>query len=99
MNEKPTPPDFLVHDPEDTVGVVVVETVEADQSLSGWQMTDDSTIGIMSKAVIPLGHKIALVDIKQGDDIIKYGHDIGRAISPINKGDHVHTHNVKTKRW
>ncbi len=42
------------------------------------------------------GHKIALRDIKDGEDIIKYGYSIGRAVGDIKKGDHVHIHNVKT---
>ena len=42
------------------------------------------------------GHKYALCDIKCGEDIIKYGNPIGHAISDIKKGEHVHTHNVKT---
>ena len=48
---------------------------------------------------IPLGHKIALKDFKKGDTILKYGHDIGKVIDEIKKGDHVHVHNVKTKKW
>lgn len=42
------------------------------------------------------GHKIALCDIKKGENIIKYGYPIGYATENISKGDHVHTHNVKT---
>lgn len=42
------------------------------------------------------GHKYALRDIKCGEDIIKYGNPIGHATCDINKGEHVHTHNVKT---
>lgn len=43
------------------------------------------------------GHKIALFDISEGEDIIKYGYPIGRATCNIAKGDHVHSHNMKTK--
>ena len=42
------------------------------------------------------GHKYALCDIKKGDNIIKYGQPIGHATEDIKKGDHVHTHNIKT---
>ena len=48
---------------------------------------------------MPIGHKVALIDIKEGDTIIKYGEDIGRAKAAIKKGEHLHVHNVKTKRW
>lgn len=92
-------PHFLVHDKKDTVGVVVVEDVKAGQTLTGWVMETDETIKIKALDPIPLGHKIALKDIKKGDTIIKYGHDIGRAVAAIGKGRHAHVHNVKTKRW
>ena len=42
------------------------------------------------------GHKYALYDIKAGENIIKYGNPIGHATCDIKKGEHVHTHNVKT---
>lgn len=42
------------------------------------------------------GHKYALCDIKSGENIIKYGQPIGHAVCHIKKGDHVHTHNLKT---
>jgi (2R)-sulfolactate sulfo-lyase subunit alpha len=92
-------PDFLVHDQADSVGVAVVEGIEAGQDLSGWVMETDETITITARDPIPLGHKIALSDIAEGDTIIKYSHDIGKAVAAIGKGHHVHVHNVKTKRW
>lgn len=42
------------------------------------------------------GHKYADRDIKKGEDIIKYGCSIGHATTDIKKGEHVHTHNLKT---
>lgn len=42
------------------------------------------------------GHKYARVDIKKGENIIKYGNPIGHALSDIKKGEHIHTHNMKT---
>lgn len=42
------------------------------------------------------GHKFAVCDIKEGENVIKYGQPIGHAICDIKKGEHVHTHNVKT---
>ncbi len=43
------------------------------------------------------GHKIAIVDINKGSDIVKYGYPIGYATENIKKGDNVHSHNMKTK--
>lgn len=42
------------------------------------------------------GHKYARFDIKEGDKVIKYGYPIGHAVCDIKKGEHVHTHNLKT---
>lgn len=42
------------------------------------------------------GHKYALTDIKNGENIIKYGNPIGHATEDIKKGEHVHSHNMKT---
>ena len=42
------------------------------------------------------GHKYALCDIAEGENIIKYGNPIGHATCHIKAGEHVHTHNVKT---
>ncbi len=93
------PPDFLVHDERDAVGVVVVEDIATDQSLEGWVMDTDQTLSITVNDPIPLGHKFALRDISDGEAVIKYGENIGRAVADIPKGYHVHVHNLKTSKW
>ena len=90
---------YLIHHRKDTVGVAVAEGIESQQELTGWLMDGDETVTINARDPIPLGHKIALAEIGAGDSIIKYGHDIGRAIEPIGTGHHVHVHNVRTRRW
>ena len=45
---------------------------------------------------IPMGHKIALRDIRKGEPVIKYGFPIGEATADIPRGGHVHTHNLHT---
>jgi (2R)-sulfolactate sulfo-lyase subunit alpha len=91
--------DFIVHDKADNVGVVVVEDVQAGKNLSGWVMETDETVALAALDAVPLGHKIALLDLQNESTILKYGHDVGRAIAHIGAGQHVHTHNLKTKRW
>ncbi len=44
---------------------------------------------------IPQGHKIALADIREGEDIVKYGHHVGFAAADIRRGEYVHVHNVR----
>ena len=90
---------ILVHDSKDTVGVAVVEGIEAGAELGVWVMDTDETVTVQALEPIPLGHKIAMRDIAEGDSVIKYGHDIGRAAAAIGKGRHVHVHNIKTKKW
>jgi (2R)-sulfolactate sulfo-lyase subunit alpha len=89
---------FLVHDKHDSVGVAVVD-VKAGQTLEGRSLDTNETVKARANADIPLGHKIALKDFKVGDTVLKYGCDIGKVVQPIKAGDHVHVHNVKTKRW
>jgi (2R)-sulfolactate sulfo-lyase subunit alpha len=91
--------DFLVHAASDTVGVVVTEEAVSGMELTGWVMETDGTITVEAMEDIPLGHKLALKGIENGDTIVKYGHDIGRATADIAKGGHAHVHNIKTKRW
>ncbi len=91
--------DFVVHDDGDLVGVVVIEGVEAGQTLTGWIMDQNKTIEFDVKDAIPIGHKLAIRDLAVNDTVIKYGEDIGRVVSAIKQGEHLHVHNVKTKRW
>ncbi|HVB56643.1 MAG TPA: UxaA family hydrolase [Candidatus Acidoferrales bacterium] len=91
--------DFIVHDKADTVGVVVTEDVQPGKDLTGWVMETDETINLRALDAVPLGHKIAFKDIKKGETVLKYGHDIGRAVADVGNGRHVHVHNLKTKRW
>jgi len=90
---------FVVHDEGDSVGVVVVEGLKACQKLTGWIMDQDRLIEFDARSDIPIGHKLAIKPIRSGDTIIKYGVDIGRAVADIGAGEHLHVHNVKTKRW
>jgi len=52
---------------------------------------------IVARAPVPKGHKIAVRAATAGEDVLKYGWPIGRAIVDIAVGDHVHVHNVATR--
>jgi (2R)-sulfolactate sulfo-lyase subunit alpha len=92
-------PQLLIHNRRDNVGVVVVENLSAGTDMLCVVTEDNSEIRARSNQDVPIGHKIALADLAVGDTVIKYGEDIGRVVAAIRKGDHVHTHNLKTKRW
>jgi (2R)-sulfolactate sulfo-lyase subunit alpha len=89
----------VLHDPNDSVAVVVVESVKAGMKLTGLILDEDRTIELACAQDIPIGHKVALKDMSVGDTVIKYGVDIGKVVQPIRKGEHAHVHNIKTKRW
>ncbi len=90
--------NFLVHDLRDNVGVAVVD-IEAGHVAHGAALDGGTVVDVTAQEAIPLGHKIALTDFKPGDTVVKYGEDIGKVVASIRKGEHVHVHNLKTKRW
>ena len=92
-------PHLLVHDKKDTVGVVVIEGLKAGTNMLCVVTANNSSFRLKAKMDVPIGHKIALTDIKSGDTVWKYGQDIGKAVAKIGRGEHVHVHNLKTKRW
>ncbi|MGQ7792207.1 UxaA family hydrolase [Faunimonas sp. B44] len=92
-------PQLLVHEHDDNVGVVVVEGLKAGTDMLCVVTADNSSFNLTAKSDVPIGHKIALKDLKSGDTAIKYGEDIGRFVADVEKGAHVHVHNLKTKRW
>jgi (2R)-sulfolactate sulfo-lyase subunit alpha len=92
-------PHFLVHSPNDNVGVVVVEGLSAGTEMLGVITENDTTLTLKAEQDIPIGHKVAISDLKTGDTAIKYGQDIGKMVGDATKGKHVHVHNLKTKRW
>lgn len=92
-------PHLLVHDHSDSVGVVVVEGLEANTEMLVCVTHDNSTFKLTALESAPIGHKIALKDLSKGDTVFKYGEDIGIMIADVKKGHHLHTQNCKTKRW
>ena len=90
---------LLVHNRKDNVGVVVVEGLSAGTDMLCVVTEDDSSFRLTAKADVPIGHKIALKALNAGDTAIKYGEDIGKILADVEKGGHVHVHNLKTKRW
>ena len=89
---------FLVHDTADDVGVAVVD-IAPNLDCDGRNLSNNESLRARSAESIPLGHKIALKDFSVGDSVTKYGCAIGRIVQPVKAGHHVHTHNLKTKRW
>jgi (2R)-sulfolactate sulfo-lyase subunit alpha len=92
-------PHFLVHNEKDNVGVVVVEGLKTGTAMLGVVTASDKTLHLEARQDIPIGHKVALRALRQGDTAVKYGEDIGKIVAAVEAGGHVHVHNLKTKRW
>ncbi len=90
--------DFVVHDRRDNVGVAVAD-IQPGQTAKGELLSGGAVAEILTRQAIPLGHKVALRDFAVGDTVVKYGEDIGKVVAAIRQGEHVHVHNLKTKRW
>lgn len=68
------------------------------RNLAGGERAEFEGGVVELKNEIRFGHKFAISEIKSGSEIKKYGETIGRAISGIAAGEHVHTHNVESLR-
>ena len=62
------------------------------------QINPADTVAVALRALpgIPAGHKFALRDIAEDEDVIKYGYPIGHATRAIAKGELVDHHNIAT---
>jgi (2R)-sulfolactate sulfo-lyase subunit alpha len=89
---------FLIHHQGDHVGVAT-SNIKKGEKVVGVYMDDDSEVQVTVKEDVPLGHKIALVELEVGEPVLKYGIPIGLTTSKWVVGDYVHTHNIKTARW
>ena len=60
--------------------------------------TGDEIAVFALSETIPLGHKFALSDLPAGTEVRKYGAPIGVLTRPVDKGGHVHVHNLRSQR-
>ena len=88
----------LMHESTDDVAVVI-ENVASGDDVKVVTLEGEDFGMVKATEDIPLGHKIALRDMGEGKDVIKYGRAIGRTRMDIAKGAHVHTQNVRSIRW
>jgi altronate dehydratase small subunit len=58
----------------------------------------DRQVSVQVRQAFPFGHKLAMTDLPQGTDIVKYGEVMGRATQAIPAGSHVHVHNIESLR-
>lgn len=73
-------------DPRDSVAVAL-QTLQPG----------DAAFAVTVQEVVMAGHKVAVRDMAEGDLVLKYGHPIGTAATPIRRGQWVHSHNLTTQ--
>lgn len=87
----------IIMDAKDNVATVISATT-AGEEVEIFSTKQEVVQHIKARDSLPLGHKIALTDIGQGDNITKYGAVIGKASKDIAVGEYVHIHNVESNR-
>ncbi len=87
----------IMIDSEDTVATLLSDA-EAGESIYIVTADGKETKALKAREPISMGHKVALISLKKGDKVMKYGAVIGEAMRHIREGDHVHIHNMKSLR-
>ena len=80
--------DFIRIHPSDDVAVAlrdIAKNTEVEVAGQRFTAIDD----------IPKGHKMALRDLRAGENILKYGSYIGHATADVPAGSWLHSHNVE----
>jgi len=83
---------LAVMNPKDNVATAVRDLT------AGEKVKTEDGLEIVLLHDIPFGHKVAIKEIAQGEEVIKYGEPIGLAVAPIKVGEHTHVHNVEGAR-
>ena len=78
---------------EDNV-VTVVDGASAGDVVQ--YMTPQGMRQVTALEAVPMAHKVAIEEIGPGEKVLKYNQAIGIASQAINKGGHVHAHNVQS---
>jgi (2R)-sulfolactate sulfo-lyase subunit alpha len=89
---------ILLHEADDDVGVAAMD-LQAGEEIQAVTLDGEPVMPITLVTDVPLGHKVAMRTMAEKKNILEYGREIGYASVAIEKGAHVHTHNIKSLRW
>ena len=84
----------ILLNPSDNVATLIDDGVSKDSC----KLQGEGSGSVELAKDIPFGHKVAVLDIEPGGEIIKYGQVIGLAVESIPKGQHAHVHNIESRR-
>jgi altronate dehydratase small subunit len=87
--------DAIMLRENDNVATALRDLAAGEEIVVGVQ--EDSLRVRVGQSIL-FGHKLAVIEIGQGDHIVKYGEVIGRATQAIPVGWHAHVHNIESLR-
>ena len=87
----------LVHNEGDHVAVAVADVDPGVRAIAWLDSGRRGDVEVIE--AIPLGHKVALVNLGEAEPVLEYGVRIGLTRSAIAAGTLVHTHNIRSARW
>ncbi|KSU82128.1 altronate dehydratase small subunit [Fictibacillus enclensis] len=86
---------ILVIDPADNVAIALKDLKKGEQCFVDGS---DPPEWIPLLDDIPFGHKLAIRTMEKNESVLKYGEEIGRMKTSVNKGGWIHTHNLYCER-
>ena len=81
---------FLKINAADNVAIALADDLHAGETL------DVDGVRVTLREDIARGHKFALRDLSEGENVIKYGYPIGHTTAAVPQGAWIHSHNLKT---
>ena len=81
---------YLKINANDNVAVVLADVLTAGDVVE----VDGQRVVVQQE--VARGHKVALVDMCAGQQVVKYGYPIGHLTQAVNAGEWIHTHNLKS---
>jgi len=90
-------PGFLAHRRGDDVAIAVRDVAAGASTVA--YLDSGAQEGNVVLEAIRLGHKVALRDLEEGEDVIEYRSRIGVTSTRVRAGELVHVHNLTSARW
>lgn len=81
---------YLKINANDNVAVVLADVLTAGDVVE----LDGQRVVVQQE--VARGHKVALVDMGAGQQVVKYGYPIGHLTQAVKAGEWIHTHNLKS---
>lgn len=81
---------YLKINANDNVAVVLADVLTAGDVVE----VDGQRVVVQQE--VARGHKVALVDMCAGQQVVKYGYPIGHLTQTVKAGEWIHTHNLKS---